>query len=239
MPSTVEELLRGIPPAASAGLFHVRRLPGHPAFYVGRDASGNAALLIKGSGDGRQVPLRLAEIEANYSVLCKVAEPGSPEQIETLTSIVCLSREHGVEAYFASAAEFLLTLLPSNPTIAQVAEAVQRLVDLFQKLRKPPRRYLAGLVGELCIIRAARDPVAAVTSWRTDPEDRYDFVVGRLRLDVKSSSNRLRSHNVSFEQANPPPGCIGIIASTWIEAAGGGTSLAELLQMIQVRLGVN
>jgi hypothetical protein len=236
---TVEELLRSIPPPSSSGIFNVSRLPGNPAFYAGRDASGNAALLIKASGDGGQVPLRLAGIEANYSVLCKVAEPGAPEQIETLTSIVCLSRERGIETYFASAAESLLTLLPPNPTIIDVAGAVQRLVDLFQKLRRPPRRYLAGLVGELCTLRAARDSAAAVASWRTDPEDRYDFVVGRLRMDVKSSSNRRRSHDVSFEQANPPPNCVGLIASTWVEAAGGGTSVAELLQSIEARLGTN
>ena len=239
MSGTVEGLLRSIPPPSSTGLFHVSRVPGYPAFYAGRDATGNAALLIKASGDGGQVPLRLAGIEANYSVLCKVAEPGAPEQTETLTSIVCLSRERGIETYFASAAESLLTLLPPNPTVGDVAGAVQRLVDLFQKLRRPPRRYLTGLVGELCILRAARDSAAAVASWRTDPEDRYDFVVGRLRMDVKSSSNRRRSHEISFEQANPPPNCVGLIASTWIEAAGGGTSVAELLRSIEVRLGTN
>ena len=54
-----------------------------------------------------------------------------------LTVILCLSQAHGIEAYFASAFESLLTILDPAPTTAQIAEAVQRLVDLFQKLRGP------------------------------------------------------------------------------------------------------
>ena len=239
MTGFVERLLRTIPTPSADGLFHVLRLPQHEACYVGRDASGSAVLLVKASGEGRTVPLRLAGIEARFAVQCRVAEPGSSEKIETLTAIVCVSRERGIETYFASAIESLIAVLRSSPTTAEVAEAVQRLVDLFQKLRRPAQRSLAGLVGEVCVIQAARDAMAAVAAWRADPEDRYDFVVGRLRLDAKSSTNRNRLHGLSFEQANPPRGCFGLIASIWIEAAGGGTSVAELLRTVEARLGAN
>ena len=233
---SVGKILREIPAPNVNGLFHVSLLPGHPACYVGRDASGNAALLLRAFGQGRTVPLRLAGIEARFAVPSKVAEPGANERTETLTAIVCLSRERGVETYFAGVAESLVAVLPPEPTTAQVADAVDRLVELFQKLRRPARGPLAGLVGEICLLREARDAAAAITGWHSDPEDRYDFVAGRLRLDIKASTDRHRAHSVSFEQANPPPRCLGLLASIWIEAAGGGTSVAELLRLVEGRL---
>lgn len=117
-----------------------------------------------------------------------------------------------------------------------VAETVRKLVDLFQKLRSPARRSLLGLVGELNVLEAAKDIAAAVRSWRSDAEERFDFGTGKLRLDVKASSNRQRVHEISFEQANPPDGTTGIIASIWIEAMAGGTSVSELLNSIERRI---
>lgn len=144
-----------------------------------------------------------------------------------------------METYFASAVESLVATLAPDPTTAQVSEAVERLAELFQRLRRPGRRPLMGLVGEVCLIRAARDAAAAIAGWHADPEERYDFVSGRLRLDVKSSGNRRRSHEISFEQANPILGCIGVLASVWIEPAGGGTSVNELLKAVEARLAGN
>jgi hypothetical protein len=57
-----------------------------------------------------------------------------------------------------------------------------------------------------------------------------------LRLDVKASSNRKRVHEISFEQANPPEGTIGVIASIWIEAMAGGLSLSQLLGVIETKI---
>jgi len=91
----------------------------------------------------------------------------------------------------------------------------------------------------LCVIRAARSATAAISAWRAEPDDRYDFVSGRLRVDAKASSDRQRSHNLSFEQANPPPGVFGLLASIWVETAGGGTSLRELLDDIEARLSAD
>ncbi len=239
MNGIVATLLREISVPAAEGLYHVKRMPDHPSCSIGRDASGNAALLLRAAGQDRAVPIQLAGIEARFAVPCKVSEPDLPEQVETLTAIVCLSRDPSIETYFASVIESLVGVLPPYPTTSQIMEGVRVLVDLFQKLRRPARRPLIGLIGEVCLIGTARDAVAAVTCWRVDPDERYDFVNGNLRLDVKVSANRLRAHGISFEQCNPPPGCRGLIVSTWVEAAGGGTSLRELMRMVEIRLASN
>ena len=55
-------------------------------------------------------------------------------------------------------------------------------------------------------------------------------------MDVKATSTGRRSHEISFEQANPPEGTRGFFASIWIETAGGGTTLSDLLARIEARL---
>jgi hypothetical protein len=57
-----------------------------------------------------------------------------------------------------------------------------------------------------------------------------------LRLDVKASGNRKRIHEISFEQANPPEGTVGVIVSIWIEAMAGGQSLSRLLDIIETKI---
>ena len=222
--------------ATPEGGFRVCRVPGRPAYYIGRDATGAASFLVSAPGPGRTVPLRLAGIEARFALACAVAEPGQEQRTETLTAILCTLRDAGTEAYFASVADLLMGVLGDAPTLAAVADAVGHLVELFQRLRTPPRKSLVGLVGELVVIHAAKDAAAAVAAWRSDPLERYDFAIGDLRLEAKASATRRRTHSFSMEQANPPEGIIGILASMLIEQAGGGTSVAETLRSIEARL---
>ena len=96
---------------------------------------------------------------------------------------------------------------------------------------------LVGLAGELCFIWQARGPIAAAKAWRIDPDEQFDFLSGSLRVDVKSG-NRQRTHGLSFEQAKPPGGTVGIIGSV-LESAGGGISLGDLLSALERKLAAS
>jgi hypothetical protein len=167
---------------------------------------------------------------------CQVAEDGGDERIENLTAIVCASRAPGIENYFVSTMELLSSILDEAPTLTAVADAVDRLVELFQRLRRPARKATVGLVGELLVIRAAADAELAVRAWRADPDERYDFALGNLRIEAKASSGQRRLHDVSFEQANPPPECVGLLASILVAQSAGGASLRALVEEIETRL---
>lgn len=218
------------------GTFSVISAPSQPAYYVGRDNSGCAALLIRTTGASNRVPLLLAGIEARFSVACRIEEGDRDARTENLTVIACRSRDRAVERYFLTTMEFLASALAPNPTVAAVAEMVDQVVDLFQRLAKPPRRHMVGLAGELLVIRAAADPAAAVRAWRVDQDERYDFAVGALRLDAKATTTDRRAHEVSFEQTNPPPATMGILASFIVQPSGGGFSLSELISDIEARI---
>lgn len=219
-----------------AGTFSVIPAPSQHSYYVGRSSSGCAALLIQTTGASNRVPMLLAGIEACFSVACRIEERDRDARTENLTVVACKSQDRAVEQYFLSTMEFLTSALGPFPTVAAVAEMVDRLVDLFQRLARPSRRPLVGLVGELLVIRAAANPAAAVCAWRVDQDERYDFTAGDLRLDAKATTTDRRAHEVSFEQANPPHGTMGILASFIVQPSGGGFSVADLLSDIEARI---
>lgn len=221
------------------GTFSVIPAPTQPGYYVGRDNAGCAALLIRSTGASNRVPLLLAGIEARFSIACRIEERDRDVRTENLTVVACRSRDRAVERYFLTTMEFLASALGPNPTVAAVAEMVDRVVDLFQRLARPPRRHMVGLAGELLVIRTATDPAAAVRAWRMDQDERFDFAVGALRLDAKATTTDRRTHEVSFEQANPPQGTMGILASFIIQPSGGGFSLSELIADIEARIQVH
>lgn len=232
MSESINSLLEEIPASGGEG-FNVRRLPDGSAYYVGRDSDGRACLLIHARGLSCAVPLHLAGLEVHFALDCNVQEPGLPEETKTLSVIVCLSRASVIEAYFSSIAELFVRVLGPAPAADQVRDAVDQFVQLFQKLEAPARRSLTGVLGELCFIHLAADKDAAVRGWRVDPEERFDFICGDLRVDVKASAQRLRVHEVSFDQANPSSGSIALFASIWIEPVGGGTTFSTFLGTIE------
>lgn len=236
MISQLPALLERLPRPEQAGTFSVVPAPTKAAYYVGRDNAGYAALLIRTTGASSRVPLVLAGIEARFSVACRIEERDRDVRTENLTVVSCRSQERAVERYFLMTLEFLASTLGPNPTVAAVAEVVDRMVDLFQRLAKTPKKNMVGLAGELLVIRAATDPASAVRAWRVDQEERYDFAVGSVRLDAKATTTERRTHEVSFEQANPPPGTTGILSSFVVQPSAGGFSLSELISDIEARI---
>ncbi len=110
----------------SDGTFHVAAVPEYGAYYVGREAGGSIAFLIRTTAGGRTVPLRLAGIEARFAVPCRLAEIEGSERTETLTAVICLSQEPATESYFAS-----IVALPRPRTGLQSARRPSRFRDSF------------------------------------------------------------------------------------------------------------
>lgn len=229
-------LFERLPRPEQTGRFSVISVPSQHACYVGRDSSGCAAVLIRTTDSSTRVPLILAGIEARFSIGCRIEVRDGDARTENLTVVTCRTQDRALERYFFATMEALGSALGPRPTVRTVAEFVDRLVDLFQKLAKPPRRPLVGLVGELLVIRAAADLTAAIRAWRVDQDERYDFSLGNLRVDAKATTSERRCHEVSFEQANPPPGTTGILASFIVQPSSGGLSLGDLLSDIEGRI---
>jgi hypothetical protein len=182
------------------------------------------------------MPLRLAGIEARYGARCIVREGGEDRE-ETLSLLECQSNEPEAVAFFCTCVDQLVGLLGPRPTTRGLSDAVDRLVAMFQSLANPPRKEITGVIGELCVILAARNSATAVRAWHAMPEERYDFVASNLRVDAKATGTKARVHRLTLDQAVPPPGTVGVLASVQVRAASGGATLRDLVDRIERKIG--
>ena len=215
----------------------VKSIPGFDRHYFGRNSAGAPSLLLSANDRSHKSPIRLAAVEVRFSIPCNIAIVGDKTTSETLTAISCTASDRTLQGYFVHVCETLLHIVGAYPSLAQIADAVQRLVDLFQKLSGPPRRTIVGLFGELFVINSAKSPAVAVRAWRSTTDDRFDFSIADARLEVKASSTRQRAHDFSFEQCHPPTDSVGVLVSLFAEASGGGVSMLDLVERIERQLG--
>jgi hypothetical protein len=117
-----------------------------------------------------------------------------------------------------------------------VSQAISGLVDLFQSLTTPAKKSVQGLWAELFLIRYASNPSEVVRAWHSAPGEHIDFVSGRQRIEVKSSSTRARIHHFSLVQLTPPMQARLLVASLFVESIGGGVSLRQITEEIRAML---
>ena len=217
--------------------YFVKSIPDFGRHFFGRNSSGAPCLLLSANGRSLKAPIRLAAVEVSFSIPCRLEILGDKPATATLTAISCTTSDRGAQGYFTHVCETILQIVGASPTVTQVADAVQRLVELFQRISAPPRRTVVGLFGELFVIYSASSTAAAVHAWRSATDDRFDFSVADVRLEVKASSTRHRAHDFSLDQCCPPPESDGVLVSLFVEASGGGLSLLDLIERIERNLG--
>lgn len=219
------------------GGYSARPVPGSAVHFVGRDAH-EAPVLLLGSRDaphGLSAPIRLKGVEVQFAAPCRLTLPDGQLAERRLSVVSCVATEPQLQRYFLQICEAILCLVGPDPSFTQVTGAVRRVIDLFQRLLRPPTREIFGLYGELLFIAWSANTHDALRAWRSAPEARYDFALDDLRLDVKASASRVRVHHFSLDQCRPAPGTLGVICSLLIEP-GAGLSLGELVTRIESRV---
>lgn len=220
--------------------YSVGRVSGHSGYFVGRDGGNRACILISvGERSGRRhAPIRLENLEVEFEVRSRITETSNCSE-GLFTVIRCRPTDREIIRYFFSVAEAVLRMLGPNPPPQSIAQAVTHLARIFQRLLGSPTRLVAGLFGELLLIRHAVDPRRALASWRLQESSRFDFTAGDLRLDVKTTAGRSRSHVFSYDQCNPPGTTVALVASLFAERVSNGVSIAELLEAIENAISGN
>lgn len=227
-------------PAVDSGLgrFCAQPVPGFPGCAVGKDTSGNPVLLIQADNaqPGTAAPLVLEHLAVIHLVSCRIQKADRGDQDGTLSVVRCTESDRAFHEYFLRSLHPVIASLPRSPSRQQISDAIERLVDLFRKIAEAPRKTIAGLWAELLVIGRAHDPSALLSCWHAVPEERFDFVCGAERMDVKAASGGLRVHHFSLEQVRPPPSTHVMIASVLVERAEGGSSVADLVDAIRSRI---
>jgi hypothetical protein len=217
--------------------FRGTRADVQPNAWVCADASGRPVLLIPHLPSVVN-PLRLRNLEITYSVRCVISDNDSVVE-DVFAVIACLSDEEAIADLFWGACEALLALLPPAPTAIEISQLAGGLTDLFAQLSRRPSGPMLGLIGELLVILASKDPDSTVRAWRNSDLDTWDFVFDSLRVDAKLTTSSKRQHELSYSQANPADPPTAHFASILLFESAVGVSVSELMAMVLKSLSID
>jgi putative PD-(D/E)XK family protein DUF4420 len=236
--STYDSLAKPI--GAKETRFSVHTIDRHRVYRIGKDSQDAPALLIsiEQSRSGRQLAsVVLEHLTVQHGISCLIVDKRGREEHGRFTLIRCRGGDRTLYEYFLRILNSTLIGPYLEPSVVDITHAIEKLVELFHAMTIPPRKSLQGLWSELFLISQARDMNKLINAWHKSPEDRYDFSAGEQRIEVKSAGGRLRRHHFSLEQLHPPAGSSVIVASLFVEGAGAGTSLSDLIEKIRGKIG--
>jgi len=219
------------PDGATGNHFIASQLAGFPDRHIAKDLSGHPAVLfevLRIASDRAPLNFALENLRVEHEVQCRVGNLQGQTHTGRFTILQCLNDDRGIQDYFLRTMEMMVESLPANAKVAQISDAVEHLIELFQAMRRAPTRTVQGLWAELFLIVQARDSVVLLRAWHDEATEGIDFSRGSERIEVKCSADRMRRHFFSWEQVNPSAGTTQLIASLFVEPAAGGTTVGEL-----------
>lgn len=230
--------LTHVPGSLQGAAYVAAPVPEMPHYFIGKSGDGSACLLLEvpKRTSRQRTPIRLENVEVQFDVRASIG-CGSEVKEGVFAIVRCRSDNASIREYFLTTAEAIVAILGPGASELDISRALSRFAVIFQRLRQPPARTIAGLFGEVLIIHQGRDRAQVIRSWRVEESSRFDFALGDLRLDAKTTSGRLRMHAFSFDQCNPPPGTTAIVASLFLERLDTGTTLRMLIDEIEESIG--
>ncbi|HXQ74540.1 MAG TPA: PD-(D/E)XK motif protein [Pyrinomonadaceae bacterium] len=226
------------PDGSPKPIYAVVPVPGYESYFVGKDRDGCACLLVAAGEHSERMhsPIRLENLDVQFQLRCHLRRKDEVQRMGTFTVVRCRSLDAELTRYFLLVCDTIIARVGDQPKQGELAAAILRLAAIFQKMQKPASRPLNGLFGELFFIWSSASPPRAVAAWRVNDTARFDFAEANVRIDVKATSGRLRSHTFSYEQCNPPPGTIAVVISLFVERSPGGISLRSLVNEVETRI---
>ena len=226
-----------LPPAEPC--MRATRLPGIACSYLARTVEGAPSFLIaldKSRVRVPRAPIALEHLEVVYETHCVVQECDGDASEGDFALIRCLASDYRLHEYFVRSIYPVVTALPANATVLDVAAAVHSVVELFRALGAPPREPITGLWGELFLIHASNAPEMLVEAWRQLGHEKFDFSGGGVRLEVKTTESAERVHSFALEQLIDSDSEPTVIASLLVRPASSGLAIPDMLRSISRKL---
>ena len=174
-----------------------------------------------------------------YNQQCTLKESNDSSQSNVFSIITLRSTEDALQAYFIEIFCLMLAKLPKLPTRRELAIEIETLISIFTALKKKPIKEIQGIWAELLVIENSLAPDTLITAWHSQPNAKYDFTMGRDKIEVKSTSSEVRKHRFSLDQLNPSQNSRLLIASVVVRESAkcsGGLSLKDLFDKICERV---
>ena len=178
-------------------------------------------------------------LSVEYNVSCKLIDDDGNEQEDTFSIITLRSLDSPLQSYFVEIFTMMLHKLQPIPSNRELSVEVENLIAIFDALSSPPKKKIQGLWAELLVIEQSTQPETLVNAWHSSPSAKYDFTMGKDKIEVKSTSSEERIHKFALDQLNPSQNSNLLIASTVVRESGPaaeGISVKGLYNKIRERV---
>ncbi|OKZ38387.1 MAG: hypothetical protein BHV68_11295 [Bacteroidales bacterium 43_8] len=159
-------------------------------------------------------------LSVEYDMECTINEVSGNSILRKFAIITLRSSDKHLQSYFIEIFAMMLMKMPQQPSKQELSIEVERLVAIFSALSATPRKKIQGLWAELLVIERSLDPQTLINAWHSIPSSKYDFTLGRDKIEVKSTSSEERVHQFSLDQLNPSPSSRLLIASITVRESG-------------------
>lgn len=174
-------------------------------------------------------------LSVEYNLSCTFIDDNNISASHHYTVVTLRSLDKTLQSEFLDIVLLMLKRLPEIPSKRDIAIEVENLISIFSAMTCPPRKQIQGLWAELLVIERSLAPEVVIKAWHESPSSKYDFTLGRDKIEVKSTSGEERKHHFSLDQLNPSRTSRLLIASIIVRESGhgnGGMSVRELYDKI-------
>lgn len=203
-------------------------LEGFPMFFVRVNSSVSSVQNIV-----REI------LSVEYNVTCRLIDDNGNSQDDSFSIITLRSLDVPLQTYFIEIFTMMLHKMQPIPSNRELSVEVENIIAIFDALTNPPKKKIQGLWAELLIIEQSTQPEILINAWHAVPSAKYDFTLGRDKIEVKSTSSEERVHRFSLDQLNPSQNSRLLIASTVVRESGPaaeGLSAKGLYDKIRERV---
>lgn len=174
-------------------------------------------------------------LSVEYNLSCTFVDDDNSSTDTQYTTITLRSNEDVLLETFFDLMLLMIERLPSIPSKKAISIEVENLVSIFAAMTCPPRKKIQGLWTELLVIEQSADPTVIGCAWHENPSSKYDFTMGKDKIEVKSTNNTARVHHFSLEQITPSAHSRVVVASSIVRESStgnGGLSINDLYNKI-------
>lgn len=216
--------------------FSAATLPFTKRHKMGISPDGYPMFFIECNNNEHSLDINLEFISVLFNRNCMLMENNN-ERIENVYTIISLKTDNiDFQQYFLEVVCIVLEQLPDKPNHKQLKAEIHKLIELFSRFTRPPRKTIQGLWAELFLIEQVQYPEYLIQAWHASPEDKFDFNDGRDKIEVKSTSKQRRVHSFSIEQLNPNKNSNLLVASLLVTQTGSGKNIFDLKNSICKRV---
>lgn len=225
----------------NSGIYNVIDIP-NVKHKLGRSSEGFPIFFVITNNTITIPNIEREFLRVEFDIPCSICLSGKEIQKNNFSIITLCSNDMSLQEYFINIFNMILRKISSHPSNKELSIEVECLISIFTSLSKPARKKAQGLWAELLVIEKSLNPETLVASWHRQSNAKYDFTMGRDKIEVKSTSTGERVHHFSLDQLNPSPNSRLLIASIIVRESApdvNGLSIKDLYDKICVRLTNN